>query len=291
MRMPTEEELVQQTRGRVVAIHGKSGVGKTTTALATSPEPILFVSTEQRPMITNLENTTKIKPITTGDNWREEWSKEVVRDWYNRGNKVVYPDDNDNTVEDFRGFWQECYNRCKDGTFKYKTIIYDTPSYWLNIIVMNQLQKEFYRDVVDKAKKAKEVLQTSLTDQYAIGLRQYGALANIANSMMSVIKPMSQFNVFVCLVFQSESNPNFNQAYEQAPYVKGKEFMKDFMGHCDIIGVVLERIENGVQTFPPYISFDAQPRYLTKWCGKKQLDEHGNPVKLEIMDFRKIFGY
>ena len=77
----------------------------------------------------------------------------------------------------------------------------------------------------------------------------------------------------------------------EAAYIKGKEFMKDFMGQFDNIGVVKERVENGNKRYPPYISFNDQPRSMTKWCGRQRLDDQGNNIKLEIMDFKKIFGY
>lgn len=296
MNIPSLEELTQQTKGKIVAIHGKSNVGKTTTSVATSPEPILLVGTEQRPLILSLENITKVPvPENKTEGWRAKWEEEVIKDWYSRGNRFVTPNFGEDTVQDFRDFWLHCYNKCNQKEFNYKTIVVDTISYWLNIIVMNQLQKEFYKDVTDKAKKNKEVIVTSLTDEYAIGLRQYGALANIGNSILSSIKPMVYFDVFIVLVFQTENNPSFNKMYEEAPYIQGKSFMKDFMGHFDYIGRVYERYEtvNEVtrKTYPPLISFNQMPQYMTKWTGKQRYDNSGNIIKEEVMDFKKIFEF
>lgn len=289
MRIPEVDELIRQTQGRIVAIHGEPESGKTTTSIQTSPEPILLLHTEQRNVITSLECITSVprdgRPL-------EAWHTEVLKDWLGRGNKIVNPNYDNSTVDDMRDFFDMCYQKCKDKTFQYKTIIVDTFSYWLNIIVMNVLQNEYYSDIVDKANKRKETISRNLTEQYQIDLRQYGSLANMANSIMSVIKPLSQFNVLVLLIFQSENNPGFNKAYEQAPYVKGSAFMKDFAGQADYIGVVRKRYgEDGNKIYPPFISFDDK-KCLTKWCGERRKDEQGNYRKPEgLMNVKKIFGY
>lgn len=289
MRIPEVEELIQQTQGKIVAIHGEPESGKTTTALQTSPEPVLLLHTEQRNVITSLECITT---IPRGNQSLESWHTEVLKDWLSRGNKIVNPNYDNSTVEDMREFFDLCYQKCKDKTFPYKTIIIDTFSYWINIIVMNVLQKEYFMDVTDKANKRKETINRSLTEQFQIDQRQYGSLANMANSIMSVIKPLSQFNVLCLLIFQSENNPSFNKTYEQAPYVKGAAFMKDFAGQADYIGVVKKRYsEDGTKLFPPFISFD-DPRCLTKWCGERRKDEQGNYLRPEgLMNIKKIFGY
>ena len=86
MRIPDAEELIRQTQGKIVAIHGEPESGKTTTALQTCPEPVLLLHTEQRNVITSLECITS---VPKGDKSLEQWHTEVLKDWLSRGNKIV----------------------------------------------------------------------------------------------------------------------------------------------------------------------------------------------------------
>ena len=265
MRKLSVSDLQQNKNGKIVLIYStRPKVGKSTTTIQTSPEPILVIYTEQRNFLTSLE-ALHIDP----------------NEWYSRGNRVVYPEG----FEDLQDFLNECYQECKKGQFPFKTISFDSFGYWINIEMPKTFEMETYQSKIEKLKKGETI--RNITEQFQFDQRAYGSLASSANRIMGLIKPFSQFNILVVLIFQNESNPKYNTSYAYAPYIKGQQFGKDLMSHFDYIGLVKERYEQDEHgepkiVFPPIITFE-EPNAMVAWCGDR-------PKKLTgVLNFKKIF--
>lgn len=276
MRIPTPDELSNLSRGKVIVIYSdEAGIGKSTSCIQSLPEPILDIYIEKRNFASSLESITKVEKLPNEKH--EDWIKRVVLDWTSRGNRVVNP----TTHEDFFDYLDTCYQELEAGTFPFKSILFDSFGYWINIELSKRLEDEAYQSKVENLKRG-ETLR-NLTEQVQMDLRAYGSLSGIVNRYMGLIKPFSQYNVMVVLIFQGDNSPSYNKTLACAPYIKGKMIGQDLKSEIDYAGIVEKKYINEQLVFPPQISFD-KPGYFCKWCGER-------PERLNglLLNFKKIF--
>ena len=148
MKILSPEELARSSRGKIVVIYSdEAGIGKSTSCLQSLPEPMLDIYIEKRNFASSLESITKVEKLP--DEKHEDWIKRVVLDWTSRGNRVVNP----TTHEDFLDFLDTCYQKLKAGTFPFKSVLFDSFGYWINIELSKRLEDEAYHSKVDNLKR------------------------------------------------------------------------------------------------------------------------------------------
>ena len=250
---------IEDKDGNMVLLYGPTGVGKSTTCLAGLPQPILNINTEDR------NPFTSIKAL-----------KEPVD--FN----PVSPESNQDLID----FMYKCIEEVNDNTFKYKSVMFDSSSFWMNI--------KLYGEMVDQTNKA-EIFKKSkrpLVDGVRADEALYGGLAERMQRTIKPFKILSQMGVLVVWLAYETEFPKWDKTLAAAPNYIGRAWNKNYEQHFDVIGKLshrLKRNEDGeVVTphevvYPPIVSVKSpDDDFVCKWTGR---NIKGNSFPL---DFSKM---
>ncbi len=240
------EEIIR-SKGKFILVYGKTGVGKSTSCIATLPQPILDVFVEDKDPYSSLEALESMKE------------------------PIVIPEDNIKFIKpsndaEIMGNLNHILGEIEKGEFKYKSIIFDTASMWMNIKMIEDLLDERVKNLVQTTKP--------LIDEVKITLEMYGAIARRMIRLTKAFQRISQKGIVVVWVAQAMDAPKWNVELAYAPNFIGAEYNKQFEQFFDIIGLVQSRVESegdekGKEVFPPAISFKSpQNNFTAKWSGR-----------------------
>lgn len=233
---PTEKDL-KKSNSRLCLVYAEAGVGKTVTGLASLPEPIACVYTEERSIQDALQ---------------------VIYNVYNKMVDVTFfgpPESHD----EFTELLDEHIELAKKKKFPYKSWFFDSSSYWMNTIMVRDAEKITYeaRPEIEKKKPFAE---------YRIEWPGYHGLAARMRDLFDLFARLSNIaDIPVLVTAHLIDTPKWNASLSAAPYFYGQELSRsiDYMWH--LIGL-LERRQDG--TYPPKITFEDPVRpVLCKWTG------------------------
>uniref|UniRef100_A0A6H1ZH16 Putative ATPase domain containing protein n=1 Tax=viral metagenome TaxID=1070528 RepID=A0A6H1ZH16_9ZZZZ len=215
-------------------IYGESGVGKSVSALQSSPLPILYIMSEPR-------DVTKF--LIAAD--RKDCADQISFTFYTNWDEMM------EFVNDYSNF--------KD----YQTIIVDSISHLIAINLSIEIEDENFA-VMDEKKKAEK----GLTFQTKMSQEGYGTLAAQMLRFTNATSKLAMKGKTVIFLARQDQNPKFNRALSAGPTLKGLEYAKHFAGFCDFIGFVEPRVDDdNLNIYPPYVSFEPTGSYMAKWTG------------------------
>lgn len=223
-----------RAKGDLMLLYGEAGVGKSVSALQTSPLPILYIMSEPR-------DVTKFL---------------VAADRVGAEDQISFT---------FYTNWDEMMEFVNDyGNFKdYQTIIVDSISHLIAINLSIEIEDENFA-VLDQKKKEEK----GLTFQTKMSQEGYGTLAAQMLRFTNAISKLAMKGKTIVLLARQDQNPKFNRALSAGPTLKGQEYAKHMAGFCDFIGFVEPRMdENGANLYPPFVSFEPTGSYMAKWTG------------------------
>ena len=296
MKYKTIDPYSDTSIGKFIFIYGNTDVGKTTSILQSSPEPILYIMGESR----------NPKPSLDA----------IGRKVKFHNNPILF----DNPVE-FRSFLVSQLE--KDSTpSPYKTLFFDGCSQFMNVSLGTLLEEEYYESrtgskdalmVNEKNKPKRPVAEETGRD-----MKLYGALGR---EMIRIFDLLSKFSmekdVIVIVSALSKkitrmkkreqmdgkiidiNNPNWSKLMDTlgidddfalnnyiVPNFDGMMFIDVFPGMVDMIGYVEERTdeENNI-IYPPTVNFSSAEA-LTKYTGA----DRGKRSSV-LLDISKIVGY
>lgn len=185
----------------------------------------------------------------------------------------ICPESQDELIEDLYKMEKEV----EEGIFKYKSIVFDSMSYWMNIVLLSTMEDETYDAEIFKRKR--HLIDKVRTDEAA-----YGGLASHMNRICKVLKLITQRGIIVVGTAQGMEDPKYNRDLAVAPNFIGKKFGRDLKSHFDLIGLVQTRTDNdGDIIYPPNVDFRcADGSFMAKYTGKPIKSPRG------ILDFNKF---
>jgi len=235
-------ELTEDHNAPFCLFYGETNGGKTTSIIRTAPQPIYCISAEG----------DALKAVA------------VCRD---KGEtvdiKVVMPESHEDVMDTLNRMLLKIRKRRKDGsTFKYRTVLFDSGTHWMNckLAIRVEDDRNEDREGVDKGKLS-AMTKTDWTE------------VNTINSQMArltdLLKAIANEGVMVIMTAQMQYDPKWNNELEAAPCFNYKDYNKALKGYFDYIGYVMPNIdpETGKETWPPKLSFSGSQGYLVKWRG------------------------
>jgi hypothetical protein len=224
---------IEDTRGNLSLFYGKSGVGKSGTALQTAEDPIFWLLAERGQIDLTVKAINR-PGLRLRVGYYEGW------------------DDCLTTVYEPKNFE------------KIKTLLFDGITHVMNIHLADEIMDENY-DAMDKAKIDKD-----LTMRVKMSLEGFGALSKQMGRLMKGFERLTVAGIDVICTARDQENPKWDRTLACAPALAGKEFPRDFKGFFDFIGLVETRFDENKQViYPPYVSCDDDGSYLSKWTGIK----------------------
>ncbi len=247
MKLFSPSELTA-TAGDVMLLYSESGVGKSVTSIQTAPDPIIYIMAEGR-------DVTKM--LTAANRPGVKIKFGFYSDWNDLMDTVCNPDN-------FKGA---------------RTIIIDSLTHIMSVCLSDEILEESY-----DAMKEKDKVEKELTMRVKMSQEGYGTLSGNMLRLTAALTRLSQLgHVVVCLA-RVEQNPKFNRALAAAPALKGKEYSKYFAGFMDFIGYMEPRVVDGKIVYPPYVSFQDDGSFISKWTGL--MPESG--VYKRVLNIEKI---
>lgn len=247
-------EKSKESKGRFGLIYSpEPGVGKSTSCIDSLPEPILCFYVEDRDPNTSLEAIGKDVDVT-----------------------FICPESQDELIDSLYKIEKEI----QDGKFKYKSILFDSLSYWMNVVLLSTAEDQTYDAEIFRRRR-------SLVDKVRADEAVYGSLASHMNRICKALKIISQRGITVICIAQGMESPKWNRELAVAPNFIGQKFNRDLKSHFDLIGIVETRVDKGNNAvYPPLIRF-ASPdgSFMAKWCGKPLKNPSG------LLDFSKILNH
>lgn len=225
--------VARDERGNFILIYGKSGGGKSATALQTAEDPIMWIIAERGQVDLTLRaiNRPNIKLAVA---YYEGWD-DLLEFVFN--------------IENFK---------------KIKTVLFDSLSHVMNFHLSDEILDENY-GAMDKDK-----IEKDLTMRVKMSVEGYGALSKQMSRLMKAFERLTVAGKDVICTARDQENPKWNRELACGPALSGKEFPRDVKGFFDFIGLIETRMdENGRVVYPPYISCDDDGSYLSKWTGIK----------------------
>ncbi len=240
------EEIVR-SKGKFILVYGKTGVGKSTSCIATLPQPILSVFVEDKDPYSSIEALDSMEVAGKGS-----------PDSYDI--KFIKPTSNTEIIDNLNMVLAEI----EKGTFKYKSVIFDTASMWMNVKMMG--------DLIDENQKATKGLpkKRPLVDEVRMTLDMYGALAMRMIRLTKMFQRISQKGIVVVWIAQAMDTPKWDVTLACTPNFSGQQYNRQYEQFFDIIGLVQSRAdEQGNEIYPPAISFKSPDNSFTaKWSGR-----------------------
>lgn len=235
IRKGTELMSEGKAKGDLMFLYGESGVGKSVSALQSSPLPILYIMSEPR-------DVTKF--LIAAD--RKDSTDKIDFTFYTNWDEMM-----------------EFVNKCENFE-PYQTIIVDSISHLIAINLSIEIEDENFA-VMDEKKKAEK----GLTFQTKMSQEGYGTLAAQMLRFTNATSRLAMKGKTVVFLARQDQNPKFNRALSAGPTLKGQEYAKHFAGFCDFIGFVEPRIDDstGLNVYPPVVSFEPTGSYMAKWTG------------------------
>jgi len=249
-----------QDSGIFMWLYGDSGVGKSTSVLQSSPQPMLYIMGERR-------NPKRFLHAAGLDE-----SADIDFTFYD-------------TVGEFIEFLGNHKN-----LERYKSVVVDGVTHLMNV----QLASEIAGEALDArmADKNKKV-DRPLIEGSKLSLEGYGSLSNLMFRIMTLLGKLSdEAGKVVVLISLLQENPRWNRDLEAGPCLAGKDFGKNMPGFPDLIGVVRrqfvldEKTGEKVTVYPPNVSFEGDG-FLCKWTGAP-LKAKAGPLNVQkIVDLTK----
>jgi len=163
-----------------------------------------------------------------------------------------------------------------EGKFKYKSIMFDSMSYWMNVALLTTAEDQTYEAEIFKRRRG-------LIDKVRADEAVYGSLASHMNRICKVLKQISQKGIIVVGIAQGMESPKWNRELGVAPNFIGLKFNRDLKSHFDLIGLLQTHIDNDHIVYPPYISFQSlDGAFMAKYTGRQMGSLRGK------CDFGKI---
>jgi hypothetical protein len=246
-------EKSKKSKGRFGLIYSSEpGAGKSTSCIASLPEPVLCIYVEDRDPNTSLDAIDKNVDVT-----------------------FVCPESQEEMMDTLYKIDKEI----QAGEFKYKSIIFDSLSYWMNVALLTAMEDETYDAEIFKRRR-------DLVDRVRSDEAVYGGLASHMNRICKGLKVISQSGVTVICIAQGMESPKWNRDLSVAPHFIGQKFSRDLKSHFDLIGLVETRVNGeGEVIYPPLIRFSSTDgSFMAKWCGRPLKKSTG------ILDFNKILN-
>lgn len=254
MPLIPKQDFKQRKEAYSFFIYGPAKVGKTTSALSTSPGPILYIWSEKRTLIPNL----KIAGL-----WDEKEQCPKGVDVFEF-----------TTFEELVDFLSD-YNNIK----AYKSIIVDSITDIMNVDIMGQLLEEQWDNMSESEKKGK-----SLTKRHKAHLDSYGTLSKTTIRLTDIVRQAVKWGINVIAIARVDEKPRLVEGtYRKEPLLGGNDYGKQFDGFFDMIGYV-ERAgkdksgkvklysvcdpKTREEVFPPCVMF-ASPNgdFIAGWTG------------------------
>lgn len=136
----------------------------------------------------------------------------------------------------------------KDGTFKYKSIMFDSFTFWGNLLLSKCVEET--KDAGTFTIK-RELIDSKRSDQAA-----YGAIGQYASDICKAFGRISQMGIIVVCIFQGEEDPKWNRDLALSPSFPGKQFLINAKSYFDLIGLLVTRLdEDGMSIYPPLVKF------------------------------------
>jgi len=239
-----------RNKGRFFLIYGVTNTGKTTSSLATLPDPILHILAEPR----------AIEPMV------DPIGRIVGKDgiWY-----VVDVGGVEKRMRFMNpGKWDEHQEFLAEEAGKpelpYKSLLYDGSSYMMNFAVSEEVETETFNAGVWDNKEGKTRKRT-LVDSTRKDLSAFGAVAKLMLRTFGLLGQISQKGVVVVATALLDDD-----GLDKQPSFIGKMFGNNFPGMVDCIGMVSDRYVDGAVVYPPLVRFEKteDENFLSKWTGK-----------------------
>lgn len=186
----------------------------------------------------------------------------------------ICPEDQDDLMKSLAKIETEI----KEGKFKYKSIMFDSGSYWMNVNLLSTMEDETYEAEIFKRRRA-------LVDKVRADEAVYGGLASHMNRICKAFKRITQQGIIVVMLAQGMEDPKWNRDLAVAPNFIGKKFNRDLKSHFDLIGLVHTRTnEEGKIMYPPLVSFQSHDgSFMAKYTGKPRASMTGPLVLNKIV--------
>lgn len=242
---------MSEKQGNLMLVYSPVGVGKTSTILQTAPDPIVYITSEDRKIETTIAAINR-------PNLRME---------------VGIYDGFENLIQ---------FLQYKDNFKGAKTIVKDSLSHLMMVHLCHEILAENYESKTEQEKKQMAKL---LTMQVKMSPEAYGVVSNQMTRLMSALQGLAKNNSYdvICTARLAE-RPKWNRSLQAAPALAGQEFSKSMDGFFDFI-CLLEADERDktielpmpgenaktIETwrkFAPLASFNPNDAYLAKWTGK-----------------------
>ena len=244
---------IVRNKGKMIMLYGETGSGKSTTCLGSLPEPILNIYTEDRDPYTSIEGL----------------GREIDFD-------PIAPD----KYDDFIKYLYDVLSDVKAGKCKYKSIMVDSLSYYMNI--------KLYGEMVDEAKDAGtfNIASRPLVNSVRADQPLYGGLAENMQRLIQPLKKIGQAGLIVVTLAYLDENPKWDRALSAAPSFIGKAWNTNYQQHYDVIGKLSNNIDkDGQIQYPPIITVRSNDdSFVAKWTGK-HIQYNSYPL-----DFKKMLG-
>jgi hypothetical protein len=208
-------------------------VGKTTSLLKSSPEPICYLQTEPRSLKPSLEAAG-----------RPDLDIDVL----------VY--------EDWAGLIAFVADRKNFG--RHRTIIVDSYSHLMAVGLSTEIE-----DQAHEARTEKERAVKPLASQTKLSQEGYGALSSLMFRLTAALGKLSRMGRIVIVTALLQESPKWNRELAAAPALKGREFPVNMPGFFDLIGLVEPRTDGeGRVIYPPRVRFQSpDDSFVAKWTG------------------------
>ena len=231
MKIIKKDKLPDQ--GKLILIYSDTGVGKTTSALQSAPDPILYIATEPRNPKVSIDAAK-----------RPDLDLDLV----------------------FYDSWQDTMDFLADdkNTKRHNTIIADSFTYLMNVSLSSEIENEAFDSRSDAEKKIKP-----LVNRAKMSPEGYGGLSSQMFRMMKILGQLSTKGKVVIITALMQETPKWNRELAAAPAFKGREFPNNMPGFFDLIGFVQTRHdENGEIVYPPWVSFESPDgSFMAKYTG------------------------
>lgn len=152
----------------------------------------------------------------------------------------------------------------KNGTFKYKSIMFDSFSFWGSLLLSKCIEQTKDAGIFTIKR---ELIDSKRSDQPA-----YGAIGQHASDICKALGRISQMGIIVVCIFQGEEDPKWNRDLAVGPSFPGKQFLISAKSYFDLIGLLVTRIgEDNMPIFPPIIKFGPTGQgFMCGYTGKSR---------------------